>query len=99
MDTRYTPVDPYFYEVIEKEKKARDNAIVNYFGQANNLEDARGKINMVITVNNHEMFLLMESGKKIRLDRIITINGKAGPAYDEYDSYANACLDCRGEPD
>jgi hypothetical protein len=36
---------------------------------------------------------------KIRLDRIIVFNGKPGPAYDEYDSYALACLDCTGGMD
>jgi len=35
-------------------------------------------------------------GEQVRLDCIITINGKPGPAFDEYDSYANACLSCQG---
>jgi hypothetical protein len=35
-------------------------------------------------------------GEQVRLDRIITINGKPGPAFDEYDNYANACLSCQG---
>jgi len=28
-----------------------------------------------------------------------TINGKPGPAYDEYDRYGLACLDCGGGMD
>jgi hypothetical protein len=99
MDTSYSPVDPYFYEIIEKERSAREISLVHYFDSANKLEDARGKIDTVIASEKNEMLLLLESGESIRLDRIITINGKPGPAYDEYDSYANACLDCRGEPD
>jgi hypothetical protein len=38
----------------------------------------------------------MEPEMRIRVDRIITVFGKPGAAFDEYDAYANACLSCTG---
>ncbi|HKG08696.1 MAG TPA: hypothetical protein VKB19_19660 [Pedobacter sp.] len=47
------------------------------------------------------VFILLEPESKIRIDRIITIFGKPGAAYDEYDGYASSCMSCLGgyEPD
>jgi hypothetical protein len=41
-----------------------------------------------------EEYLVFDSGDEVRIDRIITINGIPGPAYDEYDAFALACLNC-----
>ena len=41
------------------------------------------------------VFLLFDKRDRVRLDRIIVINGIPGPAYDEYDSYALAPLTCQ----
>jgi hypothetical protein len=42
------------------------------------------------------MYLNVSPEKQIRIDRIITLFGKPGAAYDEYDSFANQCLACTG---
>ena len=42
------------------------------------------------------LFIALNTGSKVRVDRIITLYGKPGAAYDEYDAYANACMDCMG---
>jgi hypothetical protein len=39
--------------------------------------------------------MILSDDDYVRLDRIITINGKPGPAFDEYDNYANGCLSCK----
>lgn len=99
MTKDYLPVDPDFYDIIEKEKLKKKIAVVNYFGENNSLEDARGAIEGIISSKNEEKFISFDTGEKVRLDRVITINGRPGPAYDEYDSYALACLDCQGGMD
>ncbi|WP_240452744.1 hypothetical protein [Sphingobacterium sp. xlx-130] len=38
----------------------------------------------------------MDNDYRIRIDRIITLFGKIGAAYDEYNQYANSCMDCTG---
>jgi hypothetical protein len=99
MDNDYLPVGPVYYEIIEGERKKNLTAIVNYFGHKNELEAVRGVIKGVFVFERRGEYLVLENGDKARLDRIITINGKPGPAYDEYDGYSLACLDCSGGMD
>jgi hypothetical protein len=47
-------------------------------------------------IKGEGMFILLDSGTRIRIDRIITLFGKPGAAYDKYDAFANACMDCMG---
>jgi hypothetical protein len=42
------------------------------------------------------IFIFIKPENQIRIDRIITLFGKVGAAYDEYDSFANQCLSCTG---
>jgi hypothetical protein len=99
MSTKYYPVDPDYHDMIHKEMSEKETAVINYFEDGNTLGNLSGKIKGIIADENHEEFVVLHSGKKIRIDRIIVLNGKPGPAYDEYDGYALACLDCMGGMD
>ncbi len=94
MKTSYTPIDPDYFEIMEKEILRNKISKIFYFEEDKNLGEVKAKINRSFTVNNFEKFLEMSNGKRVRIDRIITINGIPGPAYDEYDRYALACLEC-----
>lgn len=96
MNNKYSPVYPYFYELIDSLKKENVVIKIHYFGAENELNEAKGLIKGVIINEKHEEFLSLNSGDNVRLDRIITLNGRPSPAYAEYDSYALACLDCMG---
>jgi hypothetical protein len=96
MTTKYSPVDPFIYDVIENAKKKNVEIKIHYFGSENELNVANGAIKGVTINEKHEEFLSLNSGDNVRLDRIITLNGRPGPAFDKYDSYALACLDCMG---
>ncbi len=98
-ESKYMPVDPLFYEVIEAEKLKHHPAVVHFFTPGNEITDIKGMIQEVIKTPAHDEYLLLNTGKQARLDRIIVLNGKPGPAYDEYDSFALACLDCTGGMD
>ncbi len=94
MKSTYTPVDPDYFDIVEKEI-AKNKLSTIYFFENNNVVDGKkGRIKKIETVDNFEKYVLLQSGKRLRLDRVITINGIPGPAYDEYDSFALACLDC-----
>ncbi len=99
MNTKYLQVDLDFLEQIEKTISEKNSISVHYFEEENTLENAKGKIKEIETNKSSGEFLVFENGPKIRLDRIIVFNGKPGPAYDEYDSFALACLDCMGGMD
>lgn len=96
MDTSYTPVQYVFREVIAEEIAKQTQGKVFYFKNDNTLESAEGKIIGLREVDNQGLFITMDPEVHIRIDRIITLFGKPAAAYDEYDAYANACMDCSG---
>jgi hypothetical protein len=69
---------------------------VHYFGDDNSLHSAHGKVKEIQSNSENEEFVKLDNGEQVRFDRIIVFGGKPGPAFDEYDSYALACLDCTG---
>ena len=99
MSTRYLPVDPDYYETVEKAISEKKVVAVHYFGDENSLQKAKGKVKGIQSNSKNEEFVKLNNGEQIRLDRIIVLGGKPGPAFDEYDAYALACLDCTGGMD
>ena len=94
MKPLYLPIDPDFFDAFEKEIKKESTRVV-YFGEGTNLEEVNGKAEAIVKNNNNEYFIKYLSGEEVRVDRIIVFNGKTGPAFDEYDAYALACLSCK----
>jgi len=91
---KYSPVHMDYFEMIENEIIKNNEAKVHYFVKNAELGIVKDKINKIITINKFEKYLLFYNGSKVRIDRIVTLNGIPGPAFDEYDSYALACLEC-----
>jgi hypothetical protein len=94
--TDYLPVQWEHRELIEEHLQKQTSGKIFYFCTVEGICVAEGAVKILEDVSNEGMFLTLESGKKIRIDRIITLFGKPGAAYDEYDAYANACMDCMG---
>ncbi|MGM0621751.1 MAG: hypothetical protein ACQETJ_11945 [Bacteroidota bacterium] len=99
MSTRYLPVDPDYYEIVEKAISEEKVVAVHYFGDDNSIKSAKAKVKEIQTNSENEEFVKLDNGEQIRIDRIIVLGGKPGPAFDEYDAYALACLDCTGGMD
>ncbi|MFW5656508.1 MAG: hypothetical protein ACOCXS_02820 [Bacteroidota bacterium] len=93
--TSFTPVDPETYDLIDNLAENNKKFKVFYFDPDSNLEEQKGKYTGIQKEKDGE-YLIMQENKKIRLDRVVTINGKPGPAFEEYDNYSNACLSCQG---
>lgn len=93
METKFSPVHPDYYDLFSDEQE-KENSKVFYFSTGSDVEEVKGKIINLIKKNDFEEYLLFDSSEEVRIDRIITVNGKPGPAYDEYDAYALACLNC-----
>jgi hypothetical protein len=94
ISSTYMPVDPDFYEVIEDLKEKAIEVKLFFFTDNTELDSISGIIKGVFDEDKSE-FLRLDNDGQVRLDRIITINGKPGPLYDYYESFGNACLDCR----
>lgn len=89
----YSPIDPDFYDLFDQLIQEKRSGKIFFFNPKKELDEAAGYIQAVLKEPDGQ-FLKTNNGSKVRLDKIITVFGKPGPAYDEYDSYANACLTC-----
>ena len=94
----FSPVHPDYYDLFSDEQE-KELSRVFYFDNGSDVEEVKGKIINLIKKNDFEEYLRFDSGDEVRIDRIITVNGKPGPAYDEYDAYALACLNCNVQVD
>jgi hypothetical protein len=95
MDT-YTPVQYVYKEVIEEQIQKEGQGKVFFFNDAGEVDSHEGRLLSLIEIPQQGLFIALDPETRIRVDRIITLFGKPGAAYDEYDAYANACLSCTG---
>lgn len=96
MQTSYTPVQYVYREIIEEEIAKKTNGKVFYFDSDSLVCCAEGHVMSMEEVNGQGIFITMDTKQHIRIDRVITLFGKPGAAYDEYEAYGNVCLDCTG---
>lgn len=101
METSYTPVQWSYREVIEEEIAKASTGKIFYFCSAGDevVCSAEGKILNMEDIEGKGVFIQLDPSASVRIDRIITLFGKPGAAYDEYDAYANACMECTGGVD
>jgi hypothetical protein len=94
MENSYTPVAYEYREVIEEQIANRRSGKIFFWSASQEVDEAVGQVVRLEDVAGNGMYITLDSGKQIRIDRIITLFGKPGAAYDEYDAYANQCLSC-----
>lgn len=92
----YLPVSWEFKEAIEEAINKKNEGKVFFFDNNGQVADEKGIVLEMVEEKNAGVYLILNTGAKIRIDRIITLFGKIGAAYDEYDLYANACMSCMG---
>jgi hypothetical protein len=96
MDTSYVPVAYDYREVIEEEINKQSSGKIFFFNADNVVDAVEGRVLKMEEISGKGIFIVLDSGASIRIDRIITLFGKPGAAYDEYDAYGNRCLSCTG---
>lgn len=96
--TSYSPVSWDYREVIQEEMDKKTTGKIFFFCQEGICED-QGVVTELVDLVGEGMFIILDNGNKIRIDRIITLFGKPGAAYDEYDAYGNTCMECHGGDD
>ena len=96
METSYSPVEYVYREVIEEEISKRTSGKVFYFNSEQAVDSIEGRIIKMEEMDGKGLFITLEPEAHLRIDRIITLFGKPGAAFDEYDAYANQCLSCTG---
>jgi NADPH-dependent glutamate synthase beta subunit-like oxidoreductase len=96
MEASYSPVQYVYREIIEEEIMKQSQGKIFYFCDDNAVGSVEGVIVKMEEISGRGLFITMDSDAHIRIDRIITLFGKPGAAFDEYDAYGNTCLDCKG---
>lgn len=94
-ETPYTPVDWDYREVIQEQIEKKAAGKVFFFGKGQEIDEGQGTILELRELEKEGLYLFLDTDMAIRIDRIITIFGKPGAAYDEYEAYANTCSDCK----
>lgn len=94
MDTSYTPVSYDIREVIAAQIAKGTHGKVFFWNKDQQVDEHIGRVEKLEEIPGQGMFIFLDSGVQIRIDRIITLFGKPGAAYDEYDAFANQCLAC-----
>lgn len=88
----YLPVDLDFIDQCISFAKEKKEGKIHFFNGSGDLDDVVGTSSRVDTRKSGKFFIMNDQA--VRLDTIVTIFGKPGPAYETYDRYANACLTC-----
>jgi hypothetical protein len=96
METSYTPVQWVYREMIAEEIEKQTEGKVFHFGSKELVSCSIGCVKVLKELPGKGLFIGLNTGEEIRIDKIITLFGKPGPAYDEYDAYGNVCLSCTG---
>lgn len=94
-DNSFLPVAWEYREVIDEQIATGTRGKIFYFS-GTEVADAEGRVIRMEEIPGQGVFIVLEPALQIRIDRIITLFGKPGAAYDEYDAFANACLSCKG---
>ena len=96
METSYSPVDYVYREVIADEIVKQTTGKIFYFNSDQVVDSIEGRITKMEEIDGKGLFIALDPEAHLRIDRIITLFGKPGAAFDEYDDYANQCLSCTG---
>jgi len=96
MEASYSPVGYVYREIIEEEIVKCTKGKIFYFNSEKVVDSVEGRVIKLGEINGKGLFITLDPEAQIRIDRIITLFGKPGAAYDEYDNFSNQCLSCTG---
>ncbi|MBC7893192.1 MAG: hypothetical protein H7Y12_13325 [Sphingobacteriaceae bacterium] len=85
----YTALNGDFYHFLETTATQRQKVTLQFFNEFRELHAASGLIHSLVTEGGEE-FLEMVTGERIRLDRIIQLNGRFFPGYEGYEEALGA---------
>ena len=93
-ETSFTPVAYEYRETILEQIELRTSGKIFFWKKEEKVDEVRGTAIKLEDISGKGMYVTIDTGEQVRIDRIITFFGKPGAAYDEYDSFANQCLSC-----
>jgi transcriptional antiterminator Rof (Rho-off) len=93
MTYQYVPVSCEFYDEVAVFATEQKTGKIHYFKSLEEkvLASAEGPVSDIVT--EHKVEYLTTRRDKIRLDRVVSIFGRPGPAFEIYQSFGNSCED------
>ncbi|AKD04021.1 hypothetical protein POKO110462_12905 [Pontibacter korlensis] len=82
MSKAYKPIDPAFHSELEQLVAKRVGARLQFFTDIHEFITRFGTLKELVT-RGEEEYLILSTGEEIRLDRIVRIDDKPAPGYDE----------------
>lgn len=72
-DHSYLPVHPDYLEVMEEQVAREQCGKIFYFDETGKVADAAGKAVALKNMAGTGVFVMLDSGERVRVDRIITM--------------------------
>ncbi|MHC2992912.1 hypothetical protein OB13_15490 [Pontibacter sp. HJ8] len=82
MSTIYEPIDPDFREELEAQVAKRAAARLQYYSDIREFITLHATLKELVTKGTEE-YLVLTTGEEVRLDRIVRVNDRPAPGYDE----------------
>ena len=95
----FTPVAYEFRELIAHHVGDGFEGRIFFFNRTGVFDSVDGRVVALEEIQGAGMFIRLEPFAIVRIDRVITLFGKPGPAYDEYDRLGNRCMECNFDED
>lgn len=76
MEKKYVPISCNFYDELEAIAVRQQTSLIQYLNEAGEAQEAIGNIKDLFVENKVE-YMLLDNGQRIRLDTLLSVNGKA----------------------
>lgn len=76
MEKKYVPISCNFYDELEAIAVRQQTSLIQYLNEAGEAQEAIGNIKDLFVENKVE-YMLLSNGQRIRLDTLLSVNGKA----------------------
>ncbi|GAB4480601.1 MAG: hypothetical protein OHK0057_34260 [Thermoflexibacter sp.] len=86
----YHPIDCGFYDILEATATLKKYVKVQYYTDIHEFITTNAVIKSLTTERGEE-FMVLATGEKIRLDRVVKIDAKYNPKYDGYQDFTCDC--------
>jgi hypothetical protein len=96
MEDTYTPVPYEYREQIQEEIRKGSSGKIFFFDSQEKVGEAVGPLTQLVEIPGEGIFAIVNGNDRVRIDKIITVFGKPGAAYDKYEAFGNVCLECTG---
>ncbi len=91
MEQKYTPINCSFHDILLSLATEKKYCKIQYFTDIHEFITVNSIVKEVFTIAEKEEFMLLLEDEKIRLDRLVSINGIFAPQYTHIQDFSCDC--------